>query len=676
MTPPIEVLDDLSDNENLLVSASRRGEVLACSDLAVEVLACSDNPSHHVRAELIRELLLGRRGELDPHGVQLRQARVIGTLDLAHVEAAAGLELVECVVEETVDLSDATLPRLVLNGCLTGAIYGDGLRVEGNLFLEQVCATGTGELGIIRLPGARVGGQLNLVGVQVSNDSGPGVSADRLRVDGSVIFCRARVVGAGDEGAIRLVNARIGGQLTLSGTQVTNRSGSAMHGDGLHVDESIYLDDIRADGSGTQGTIRLSGARIGGQFSGNHAQVSNDSGPAVNADRLDLGASMSLRYMSATGAGEGSAIRLLNARIGGQLTFNGAHLRNDSGPALAADGIQVDGDVYFLEAAIVGVGDLGAVRLIGARLRQFTGAGSRVSNTSGPAIGADDLQIDVSLNLDHTTLESVGERGTVRLIRARVGHEFTFEYTQFSNPSGLFLDLRDASAVSVNLPLGMVCPDQAEGTCQGVPRVDLDGCTFTSLAGASWKQWLHLIQHHTPTYRPSPYQQLNAIERAAGHDDNARRILLAQQRDLGQRVPEALGGWLSRAVHRVWGAMAGYGYRARRTALALSIAIVLAGGLGWWAGHWTTAPGRHAVERTIGSGSPAGTPCSTIEQIGVGIDRALPLAPAGIRTRCDVDSSTTAGQWFTTAIWLVQATIWALATLALAGYTGLIRKPA
>jgi hypothetical protein len=64
-----------------------------------------------------------------------------------------------------------------------------------------------------------------------------------------------------------------------------------------------------------------------------------------------------------------------------------------------------------------------------------------------------------------------------------------------------------------------------------------------------------------------------------------------------------------------------------------------------------------------------------VELVGVGLDRGLPLSPTGIRARCDLNTDSTAGQWFTVAVWGVQAAVWGLATLALAGYTGLVRKP-
>jgi hypothetical protein len=89
----------------------------------------------------------------------------------------------------------------------------------------------------------------------------------------------------------------------------------------------------------------------------------------------------------------------------------------------------------------------------------------------------------------------------------------------------------------------------------------------------------------------------------------------------------------------------------------------------------TTGPGRHAAEHTVNTTTP-GAPCSTVELIGLGLDRGLPLGATGLRNRCDLDTESTAGQVFTVLLWIVQAAVWGLATLALAGYTGLIRKNA
>lgn len=60
--------------------------------------------------------------------------------------------------------------------------------------------------------------------------------------------------------------------------------------------------------------------------------------------------------------------------------------------------------------------------------------------------------------------------------------------------------------------------------------------------------------------------------------------------------------------------------------------------------------------------------------IGVGIDRGLPLGTTGIRNRCDFDTTSSRGQAITWVTWGPQFLVWALATLVVAGYVGLIRK--
>jgi hypothetical protein len=318
--------------------------------------------------------------------------------------------------------------------------------------------------------------------------------------------------------------------------------------------------------------------------------------------------------------------------------------------------------------------------LLGARVTgQLDLAETVITNDSGPALQADGLQVDSSMHLERANVTGSGELGALRLLGARVTGQLDLADAVFTNfEEGMTtLHLRNAQVQRKLLfPADLVCAQPLRsGSCPRSHRVELDGFTFSQLSQIGWELWLHLIRHHTHAYSPGPYQQLAGVERAAGHDGNARRVLIAQQQDLYQRNRTAIGRWPSQVFHVLWGALAGYGYRASRTAGALLIALAAAGGLGLWAGYVTTGNGHHAAERTAGFTSPVGTPCTTVELVGVGLDRGLPLSPTGIRARCDLNTDSTAGQWFTVAVWGVQAAVWGLATLALAGYTGLVRKP-
>src|SRR5215468_9001384 len=104
------------------------------------------------------------------------------------------------------------------------------------------------------------------------------------------------------------------------------------------------------------------------------------------------------------GHADDGAVDLTGAHIGGSLGCHGAHLRNDSGPALAADGLQVDQDMYLRDSFTAtgrstapAAATIGAVRPTGAHIGRpppytvagghavlWTGQGSGTSKTRVP----------------------------------------------------------------------------------------------------------------------------------------------------------------------------------------------------------------------------------------------------------------------------------------------------
>ncbi|MGH3847243.1 MAG: hypothetical protein ACRDS0_38355 [Pseudonocardiaceae bacterium] len=169
-----ERLGDLSPLERDLVNAAAEGDVLECSQLPIEQLSATDDPKHTVRAELLRELLLKRCDKPpDPRGVRLHRARITGTLDLTHVRAEIGMDLVGCTFDHPVLMKGAHLPWLALTGSSVPALHGDLLQVNGDLSLDEgFRATGHGEVGAVRLLGARITGELSLSGAELTHQAG------------------------------------------------------------------------------------------------------------------------------------------------------------------------------------------------------------------------------------------------------------------------------------------------------------------------------------------------------------------------------------------------------------------------------------------------------------------------------------------------------------------------
>jgi hypothetical protein len=242
------------------------------------------------------------------------------------------------------------------------ALLADGLRVDGTVF----CRNGFTAEGEVRLPGAQIGGRLYFDGAKLSNPGGQALIASRLTV-GQDLYCRQafRV-----EGAVILAGARIGGNLDCDGADLRNNSGPALQADGLQVDQAMLLRGFAATGAGDGGAVDLTGARIGGSLDCAGASLQNDSGPGLRAYRLQVDGDMVLTGgFTATGSKDRGAVRLTSARIGGNLDCSGATLRNNSGPALLAYGIQVGQDIYLThEFTAIGGGDREVLNLRTARV--------------------------------------------------------------------------------------------------------------------------------------------------------------------------------------------------------------------------------------------------------------------------------------------------------------------
>ncbi|MEV7045543.1 hypothetical protein [Amycolatopsis sp. NPDC051061] len=330
---PRPTLSDLTSRELEVIEAARCGTMLVCSELPVDQLAADDDPAREVQAELLRELLLGLHGPVDPRGVRLMGARIIGMLDLDTISADTGLRLINCVFPEYIDTTNCHLPWLWLNRSHIEGLLARQLIVGGDVRLDSVRVGGGGN-GSISLQGARIGGVLDLNDVQITNDGGPTLLADGLKVDGDIYLRGVRIVGSGVGSEVRLTGAEVGGQLVLSDSDISNETGSALIADRLSVKGDLLLMATRARGAGRFGVLYLHGARIGGMLDLDGAELANDTGPALRADRLQVDGNLDLRNIKVGGAGELGTVRLLGARIGGRLDLEGAEISNASGTSL------------------------------------------------------------------------------------------------------------------------------------------------------------------------------------------------------------------------------------------------------------------------------------------------------------------------------------------------------
>ena len=686
--------------EQALVDHVLRGEPLdlAADDEVVDEAAMrSWGESRTCRATVIRDILRGRlAADPDPHGLRLRGARISGRLDLENLTTDVNFELTDCLLKEGVLARDARLAGLTLFGCQLEHPAEpplDGARLTCDaLNMARARVMGHAKGGAVHLLGAHIGGQLDCTGAELSNGSGPALVADGLQV-GQSMFLRGgfTATGSGDVGAVRLLGAHIGGQLDCTGAELSNGSGPALVADGLQVDQDLFLrGGFTATGSGDVGAVRLSGAHIGGQLACTGAELSKDSGPALVADSLQVGQSMFLSGKF-TGGGDVGAVRLLGAHIGGQLDCTGAELSNGSGPALVADGLQVDQDLFLRGGfTATGSGDVGAVRLSGAHIGgQLACTGAELSNGSGRALHADSLQVGQSMFLSGKFTGS-GDDGAVRLLGAHIGGQLDCTGAELSNGSGPALVanslqvgqsmfLRDGFTatgggedVAVNLKAA-----QVGGTFQLDPaslehkvkshRLQVDGLTYVGVPGRiSPEDWRELLRHGTPEYAAQPYQQLAGGYRALGNDRQARQTLIAQRDDQLARAP-------TRLPERWWGRITkvtlGYGYQSWRALWFLAAVVALSCVL-------AVVLGAHgALAQTSNTGTP-GRPCTVMQRVSVGLDLNLPVGTSVARAGCDLtkNSASVTAAWLSAVGWVLRLLAWVFAALFVAGFTSAVRK--
>jgi hypothetical protein len=293
----------LTDPERWLVEHTLNGSLLdfAAGDPYEPVTTSSWGDNRTIRAEVIRDILLGRLAtQPDPRGLQLCGAKIAGRLDLTYVASNIPLKLIYCQLSEGIDAHDAQLPTLMLVGCW------------------------------------------------LTHSSEPALDASRLRT-GQIALNRSSFVSGCTDAAVRLVRARISESLGLGGATIRNTHGPAIRADGLQVERNISLDrKFVAEGTGADGAVRFVGASIDGDFNCSGAMLRNLSGAALVADKLRVSQSFALvQNSTAIGSGASGAVRLSGASIGAQLTMKNTILQNASGPALHADGINVQQDVFL-----------------------------------------------------------------------------------------------------------------------------------------------------------------------------------------------------------------------------------------------------------------------------------------------------------------------------------------
>jgi len=314
-------LDDfgtLSTAERTLLECCRAGEVATIAEARPEEKAAANC----LRAAFVRFLALGGddKAAIHENGIQLRGGWLTGVLNLNMARVDHLLSLTDCRIEGAI-LAQCQIKLLNLSGSLLiGGIGADRLRCEGGVFLRE----GFHSLGIVRLLGASIGGDLDCGGGIFENAGDLALACHGAAISGYVYLRHGfRAIGE-----VAFSGARIGRDLDCNWGAFENAGGFALICDGAVISGRLIL----AEGFAATGKVALIGTQIDGDLLCMGSAFENGEAEALACDNARIGGALYLRRVRHMGG----SINLSSARAG--TLCDDAEIWTTSHPAHVLDG--------------------------------------------------------------------------------------------------------------------------------------------------------------------------------------------------------------------------------------------------------------------------------------------------------------------------------------------------
>ncbi|MGW0819224.1 oxidoreductase [Streptomyces viridiviolaceus] len=472
---------------------------------------------------------------------------------------------------------------------------------------------------------------------------GPGRTVRAVVI--AALLLGANTAQPGAVACLRLAGARISGRLNLAGAQIAHA---------LWLEDCWFEEGVDLSGASAQ-SIAVTGSRAPGVEAG---MIRVEGRLDLRRSRLESSAASPLHRRV-------TALSLINAQVSGAVNLNGAEVTAPGEWAVSAGGLVAEGGVYCQDGFVA----RGEVRLMGAQLPgglHMRGALLEHPGRRGVALALDNA---VASTLDFS--DGFTANGTVRLRGARISDHLTFEGAVLNGPrDGHGPSLVAVLMQAVDFDFTLARPPSGTVDLRGAQVsylhdsdhswpdvVELDGFVYGSVKAGERREAVgrrdsvaHRVAwiRRSPGYNPQPYEQLASWYRKAGHDDDARRVLLAKQRHRRRTLHRAA---------RVWGhlldATVGYGYRPWLAGVWL-LALTLLGTLSFG----THSP--HPVKQ--GEGAP-------FQPVVYTLDLLIPIGGLGQRTAWYWSSDGL--QWLA---YLLIAFGWVLTTAVIAGVTRTLQK--
>lgn len=228
------------------------------------------NHQRDIRAELIRWLCVDPSAIklIDPDGVAVLGARVIGVLNLDYVRPPFGLTIVRSSIRDLMSLHFADLGSLTLTGSYTGEIRAGGCHVHSAVYMNL----GFHASGLVYLGGSRIDNDLNcsggsfthnrLKGTDIWAAEEPALILGDSDIQGPIILSE----GFQANGAVDITQATFH-SLVCYGGRFINPGNVALNALLANISDGvIFSGNAHWGGMEADGIVLFGGAKVGGAF--------------------------------------------------------------------------------------------------------------------------------------------------------------------------------------------------------------------------------------------------------------------------------------------------------------------------------------------------------------------------------------------------------------------------
>ncbi|MBV8215059.1 MAG: hypothetical protein JOZ08_17770 [Verrucomicrobia bacterium] len=489
------------------------------------------------------------------------------TVNAARIEG--GMSMRGCLVVGGASLACTNITGYLEcdNGAFAGrdqipALGALSLKVEGYVSLQSVKTRGG-----VNFTGANIRQVLTCDGGYFTgSEKVLAFTVNSARIEGGMSMRDCTM-----DGGVNLVGSNIFGFLECSESRFRSSGQvAALNANSIEVEGYVSLRRLNSTG-----LVDLTSAVIRGSLVCDGAQlIGNDNGLALKAnglkvrDYVSLGVDSYLPRASPVAFKAVGGVNLVCAEIAGNLEcVRGEFVGNGEVAALEAGGATIGGSVYFT----YGFKGTGGIRLVGATIAGSLecDGGCLIGSDKMPALNANGVKVDGDVFF-RREMEVEGE---VRFGAATVGRNF--QWWRVKSPEKAALDLRFTKVMHLR-------NDRDSWPPPG--KLKLNGFTYEQIdANASpdaKTQLAWLNRQSKEKFLPQPYEQLAAVLRKQGLDEDSRRVMVAKNEDHAKHVRWPAWLWYS-----FFGRLVGYGYRPLR-AFAVSVLLIVIGTLIFEAGYY------------------------------------------------------------------------------------------